>query len=219
MKRLIFFTAMMPIFATYVFADSMRCNNGLVSDRDTIKTLYEKCGQPLQRKENILLYNVGDCSFLREVVLDGDIIRKITTSSQRAEDFKGNWQVEQTNKTYTAPASNQPIVIIQQQPAKPQPVQQPAQTQPSQPTQTQPTQQTQQQQQPPAQTISPEIQQMADELNEIKRQLEIENDKQRRLERDEARKRYDEDRRKPKPTGRDSTWKERKPYLQDDYWY
>lgn len=42
MKRLIFFTAMMPIFVTYVFADSMRCNNGLVSDRDTIKTLYEK---------------------------------------------------------------------------------------------------------------------------------------------------------------------------------
>lgn len=210
MKILIFFIATMLFLTNYVFADSMRCNNGIVSDRDTIKTLYEKCGQPLQRNGNILLYNLGEGTLLREVVLDGDIIRKITTSSQRAEDFKGNWQVEQTNKTYTAPISNQPIVIIQQQPVKPQSVQPTVQAQPAQPTQTHSTQQTQQQQQSSEQEISPEVQQMADELNEMKRQQELANEKQRRLERKEARERYEERR---KPITRDST---RKPYLEDD---
>jgi hypothetical protein len=188
MKILIFFIATMMFLTTYIFADSMRCNDGIVSDRDTIKTLYEKCGQPLQRKGDILLYNLGEDSLLREVVLDGNIIKKITTTSQRAQDFKGNWQVEQTNRTYTAPASNQPIVIIQQQPAKLQPVQQP-----SQPTQTQPTQQTQQQQQPPVQTISPEVQQMADELNEMKRQQQTQDaERQRNLRKEKAQQQYEQ---------------------------
>lgn len=206
MKRLIFFTAMMPIFATYVFADSMRCNNGLVSDRDTIKTLYEKCGQPLQRKGDILLYNLGEGSLLREVVLDGNIIKKVTTSSQRAEDFKGNWQVEQTNRTYTAPASNQPIIIIQQQPAKPQPLQQPPQTQPSQPAQTQPTQQTQQQPTSP----SPAEQQIADELHEMNmRQQVMDNERQRKSIKENAKQQYE----RRKPISRSSS---SKPYLDND---